>query len=265
MTLGARHYFRTYNFQTSTACRGIVRISPIILTAATCALLLCAVFAELNNNHDISTRPSVLADAHPYIAFLDSRFDFYFSRDTYSKIQPSYEKATAALSSLEEPFQSAAPLAPNVPASSPATSSAVQHLAFYPRPSPQRTVQSRGNNKETENSTSGNAFLKFFAKLFGKPLSSPVRFASVAADDSQLETVSIASRYDRWTAVYDISSHTVYMPDGTRLEAHSGFGASLDDPSRVAEKDVGPTPPDIYDLQLRGQPFHGVRALRTHS
>ncbi|MGA8357797.1 MAG: DUF2778 domain-containing protein, partial [Xanthobacteraceae bacterium] len=81
-------------------------------------------------------------------------------------------------------------------------------------------------------------------------------------DDSQLDTVSTASRYDQWTAVYDISTHTVYMPDGGKLEAHSGFGASLDDPTRVAEKDTGPTPPDIYDLELRGQPFHGVRALR---
>jgi hypothetical protein len=62
--------------------------------------------------------------------------------------------------------------------------------------------------------------------------------------------------------VYDISTHTVYMPNGAKLEAHSGFGASLDDPTRVADKDTGPTPPDIYDLQLRGQPFHGVRALR---
>ena len=30
--------------------------------------------------------------------------------------------------------------------------------------------------------------------------------------------------YDRFTAVYDISARTVYLPDGTRLEAHSGLG-----------------------------------------
>ena len=84
----------------------------------------------------------------------------------------------------------------------------------------------------------------------------------MATDDSQLDAISIVSRYDQWTAVYDISTHTVYMPDGNKLEAHSGFGESLDDPTRVAEKDTGPTPPHIYDLELRGQLFHGVRALR---
>jgi hypothetical protein len=72
----------------------------------------------------------------------------------------------------------------------------------------------------------------------------------------------MTSRYDQLTAVYDISAHTVYMPDGTKLEAHSGFGASLDDPAAVNEKDRGPTPPNIYNLEPREQPFHGVRALR---
>ena len=47
---------------------------------------------------------------------------------------------------------------------------------------------------------------------------------------------------DEWTAVYDISARTVYMPDGTKLEAHSGFGKSLDDPAQVAEKISVPHP-----------------------
>ena len=34
--------------------------------------------------------------------------------------------------------------------------------------------------------------------------------------------------YDRSTAVYDISAHTVYLPDGSQLEAHSGLGSKLD-------------------------------------
>ena len=64
------------------------------------------------------------------------------------------------------------------------------------------------------------------------------------------------------TAVYDISAHTVYMPDGTRLEAHSGLGSRLDDPRYADERMHGVTPPNIYDLELREAPFHGVRALR---
>jgi Protein of unknown function (DUF2778) len=268
MTLGARHYFQTYYVCSSTLCRGAMHTSILIAAAFTFALLLCAVFADQNNKQDMPTRPSLLAEVHPYISFLDSRFDFYFSRETYSKSYPSppdYEQATAALSPLEGLSQLTAP---NVTASSPPNSLGVQHLAFNQRPSPQRTLQSTAletsnrSNDGSESSTGGNTFQGFFAKLFAKLSSSPVRLASVATDDSQLDTVSTASRYDQWTAVYDISTHTVYMPDGGKLEAHSGFGASLDDPTRVAEKDTGPTPPDIYDLELRGQPFHGVRALR---
>jgi hypothetical protein len=68
--------------------------------------------------------------------------------------------------------------------------------------------------------------------------------------------------YDRWTAVYDISAHTVYLPDGTRLEAHSGLGDRIDDPRFVDERDRGATPPDVYQLTLRESLFHGVQALR---
>ena len=64
------------------------------------------------------------------------------------------------------------------------------------------------------------------------------------------------------TAIYDISAHTVYLPDGRKLEAHSGIGHRIDNPRYVEEKNRGPTPPNIYDLSLREHVFHGVRALR---
>ena len=69
---------------------------------------------------------------------------------------------------------------------------------------------------------------------------------------------------DSHTAVYDIQAHTVYLPDGDMLEAHSGLGRRLDDPRYVSEKNRGPTPPNVYDLVLRSEPFHGVRALRLN-
>jgi hypothetical protein len=71
-----------------------------------------------------------------------------------------------------------------------------------------------------------------------------------------------SSGYDRWTAVYDISAHMVTLPDGTRLEAHSGLGDMEDDPRYVDQRDRGPTPPHLYDLTLRESLFHGVQALR---
>ena len=70
--------------------------------------------------------------------------------------------------------------------------------------------------------------------------------------------------HDRWTAVYDIAAHTVYMPNGERLEAHSGLGDRLDDPHHVDEQNRGATPPHLYDLEPRAELFHGVHALRLN-
>jgi hypothetical protein len=67
---------------------------------------------------------------------------------------------------------------------------------------------------------------------------------------------------DAHTAIYDIAAHTVYLPDGRKLEAHSGIGHRLDDPHYVDAKNRGPTPPNVYQLALRERSFHGVRALR---
>jgi hypothetical protein len=68
--------------------------------------------------------------------------------------------------------------------------------------------------------------------------------------------------YDNLTAVYDISARAVYLPSGDRLEAHSGLGSLMDDPSHVNERMVGATPPAVYDLKPRERLFHGVAALR---
>ena len=67
---------------------------------------------------------------------------------------------------------------------------------------------------------------------------------------------------DEFTAVYNISSHVVTMPDGTQIEAHSGYGDKLDDPRYVSLRMRGPTPPAVYELTPREASFHGVDALR---
>ena len=100
-----------------------------------------------------------------------------------------------------------------------------------------------------------------FERLFGKP--QPVTLAYASPEDGSLGLgASGAGRYDRYTAVYDISAHTVYLPDGTQLEAHSGLGSRMDDPRYVHERMHGPTPPTLYDLKMREAPFHGVKAIR---
>jgi Protein of unknown function (DUF2778) len=73
---------------------------------------------------------------------------------------------------------------------------------------------------------------------------------------------SLSSEADSHTAIYDITAHTVYLPNGRRLEAHSGLGGHMDDPRYVNVRSRGATPPNVYQLKLREEMFHGVRAIR---
>ena len=66
------------------------------------------------------------------------------------------------------------------------------------------------------------------------------------------------------TAIYDISAQMVYLPNGERLEAHSGLGPMMDDPSSVRHRNRGVTPPNTYELTLRESLFHGVQAIRLN-
>jgi len=108
-------------------------------------------------------------------------------------------------------------------------------------------------------------------KLWGKREPSGGLLAYASADASV--TASIAPReqnpmlggsapYERDTAVYDITAKMVYLPDGTKLEAHSGLGSNLDDPRSSRVRMRGVTPPHIYTLKPREALFHGVPALR---
>jgi hypothetical protein len=108
-------------------------------------------------------------------------------------------------------------------------------------------------------------------KLWGKRESQGALLAYASAD----ATASIplheqnpmhggSPPYDRSTAVYDISAHMVYLPDGSKLEAHSGLGSKLDDPGSAPIRMRGVTPPHIYELKPREALFHGVPALRLN-
>ncbi|MCX8281845.1 DUF2778 domain-containing protein [Phyllobacterium sp. 0TCS1.6C] len=66
------------------------------------------------------------------------------------------------------------------------------------------------------------------------------------------------------TAVYSIEDKTVFMPNGERLEAHSGLGPMLDNPRYVHKKMRGATPPHTYNLTMREALFHGVEAIRLN-
>jgi hypothetical protein len=74
-----------------------------------------------------------------------------------------------------------------------------------------------------------------FQRFFGKRPDAAPALAYAATDggvfnNGQSITSGRSLASDGQTAIYDISARTVYMPDGTKLEAHSGFGDLLDDP-----------------------------------
>jgi Protein of unknown function (DUF2778) len=112
--------------------------------------------------------------------------------------------------------------------------------------------------------------LSITEKLWGKQPSHGSLLAYASADASitgsigheQNPALGGSAPYDRDTAVYDISAHTVYLPDGSKLEAHSGLGSDLDDPRSARVRMRGVTPPHIYELKPREALFHGVPALR---
>lgn len=66
------------------------------------------------------------------------------------------------------------------------------------------------------------------------------------------------------TAIYDINAKAVYMPNGEKLEAHSGFGDYMDNPKHVKLRMRGVTPPNSYKLTMREALFHGVEAIRMN-
>jgi hypothetical protein len=108
-----------------------------------------------------------------------------------------------------------------------------------------------------------------FQKLFGKRLETGQALAYAAADggvsnDGRSVMSGKPPTNDGQTAIYDITARTVYLPDGTKLEAHSGLGPKMDDPRHVNVRMHGATPPHVYDLAPREALFHGVEALRMH-
>lgn len=130
--------------------------------------------------------------------------------------------------------------------------------------SPHERLVQRATSKLLASAAAGKASI--FEKLLGK-LQPAGPVLAYAGPDSGMPGLSPSlaastSAMDRVTAVYDITKRVVYMPDGSKLEAHSGLGNRMDDPDYAHERMRGVTPPHIYDLKPREALFHGVPALR---
>jgi hypothetical protein len=112
----------------------------------------------------------------------------------------------------------------------------------------------------------------FLEKLFGvRPATRPDAALGYAALDRGTGSIAPTARFgfgnnpaSPGTAVYDIVAQTVYMPNGEKLEAHSGLGDMMDNPRHVNIRMKGSTPPGTYILKEREALFHGVRAIRMN-
>lgn len=90
-------------------------------------------------------------------------------------------------------------------------------------------------------------------------------YANTQTDNEDMglpRKAAVSPKMQAGVAIYDITAKTVYMPDGTKFEAHSGLGQFRDNPKYKNVKTKGPTPPNTYRLSMRESPFHGVPALR---
>jgi hypothetical protein len=186
-------------------------------------------------------------------------------KSTFESILPSPAAAIAEPENvLPMPRRAGPQIAESAPLPIPRPAELGLPASHSPSPADRRLAQ---QNRKTVFPTTPADNRTFFEKLFGMPQSSGPVLAYAAPESGVLGnarslTSSASPRYDRWTAVYDVAAHTVYLPNGTRLEAHSGFGDRLDDPRHVNERMRGATPPNVYELEPREQLFHGVQALR---
>ncbi|WOH68826.1 DUF2778 domain-containing protein [Bradyrhizobium sp. BWA-3-5] len=162
----------------------------------------------------------------------------------------------------------------------PKTAAPATQLALnVPAAAPQEPAKPSGNSfrdmaqraKAAVMSIGSSDRTNMVEKLWGKqPANSLLAYASADASvtgsiidtRSQNPMLGGSPPYDRQTAVYDISAKMVYLPDGTRLEAHSGLGSRMDDVRSAHVRMQGVTPPHIYELKPREALFHGVPALR---
>jgi type VI secretion system (T6SS) effector TldE1-like protein len=225
--------------------------------------------------------PSAIIDApetvpaEPALSFLD-RFAAASPQGVAPTPVADDPPKQLAVAPKPEPLKLAeAPRARETPKEAPRPTSKVQMASAsveLPEDPPTGMSKFRDFAQRTKNALFGSGDRHAMVeKLWGKDSSRNPVLAYASADAGSV-TGSIAREqnpalggsppYDRDTAVYDISAHTVYLPDGTKLDAHSGLGSNLDDPHSARVRMRGVTPPHIYTLKPRESLFHGVAALR---
>jgi type VI secretion system (T6SS) effector TldE1-like protein len=246
-------------------------------------------FAALREQAPPAAAPAALAPSST--PTFDDRFAAAAPQGVEPKSQPETPKVaeapkpqreTAKLADAAKPRSEAPKLAEAPKAKAPVQVAALPPQSPADAPadkSPAAAVRDMAQRaKAAVMSLASNERRSISEKLWGKQPSRGSLLAYASADASvtgslgqnlgpdlgqnQNPALGGSAPYDRSTAVYDISAHTVYLPDGAKLEAHSGLGSELDDPRSARIRMRGVTPPHIYELKPREALFHGVPALR---
>jgi hypothetical protein len=251
----------------------------VTCVALACAWILCTVLPWFGGNQAEAMQEAPAPRSNPAASMFESRF-YLGPRSALLAMGASPQwYDPVKLAALPEPV----PISRDTPVSLQGSDLALHRPAPSPRSADVRPGRPSKpprdeSSQQTQAVAAAPAEPTFFERIFGRRLPSvfeklygppPSRVTlayaapeGAAADGGQ--SITPAGRYDRQTAVYDISAHVVYMPDGKTLEAHSGLGNRLDDPKSANEPHRGVTPPTIYDLRMREAPFHGVQALRLN-
>src|SRR5262245_13652177 len=180
---------------------------------------------------------------------------------------PSVEVSLPAEPAKKQSASASVQIAMATPATKPAETKPVERVSGKSGPS----IRDMAQRAKAAVMSIGQQKPSMVEKLWGKEPSQGALLAYASADASVTGSIAPAEQnpmyggkppYDKTTAVYVIGNKTVYLPDGTRLEAHSGLGSRMDDVRSAHVRMQGVTPPHIYELKPREALFHGVPALR---
>jgi hypothetical protein len=273
-------------------------IQPTAVAARSASQAISDAFAALPAGAPTIEKPETVASITPIM--FNERFAASEPQAVASAVPPepvtALSQQPAALKLAEVPKETAKETSKETPRQAPKTVSAPK-LAEAPKPKqaaptqiamnvpapPARSPESSRTAGDTVSDLAQRAKAAVLSivsgertsiteKLWGKQeqrgslLSYASADASITGSIGQKQNPALggSAPYEHDTAVYDISAHMVYLPDGSKLEAHSGLGSMLDDPGSAKIRMHGVTPPHLYELTPRETLFHGVPALRLN-
>ena len=187
---------------------------------------------------------------------------------------PIVQTRRMASATVPAPMANAMPLPPLPPGTA---SQSVEIAKAAPRPMANPLFAGRIGTDDLESKTAQDPGAKFALAplpprnplLGSRSAMAPPEVAAtpepeaptIATPEAPKQGLTLPGPSDRY-AVYDVRAKKVYLPDGQKLEAHSGYGDKFDNPRHFNVKMLGPTPPNVYKLTMRESLFHGVEAVR---